>query len=129
MVKLSLHCLGLRRTRHLLAAVLLPFFTWRCASPDPAEVAAMTSSAAALLPWECTCLPRALVTSHLLARMGIPCELRLGVAKKADGTPEAHAWVEHEGRVLDPTPEETRRFCDFGSLPPQRFRSPYKPSI
>lgn len=83
----------------------------------------MTASAAALLPWDCNCLPRALVTTHLLTEMGIPCELRIGVSRKSGETPDAHAWVEHEGRILDSMPEEARRFDAFRSLT-QPHRSP-----
>lgn len=110
LAKLGLYWCGLSRTQRLIAAIPLPFFPRRCSSSDPAEVASMTASAAALLPWDCNCLPRALVTTRLLTELGIPCELRIGVSRKAGETPEAHAWVEHQGRILDSMPAETRRF-------------------
>ena len=50
-------------------------------------------------PWEDTCLRRALATGHVL-RHRSP-SLRVGVAK-IDGTVKAHAWLEIDGRTLDP---------------------------
>jgi Transglutaminase-like superfamily len=129
LAKLSLYWFGLSRTQRLITAMPLPFLPWRCSSPDPAKVASMTSSAAALLPWDCNCLPRALVTTHLLTQMGIPCELRIGVSRKSGETPDAHAWVEHEGRILDSMPEETRRFTPFERLPGQLNGVPFRQSL
>jgi Transglutaminase-like superfamily len=116
LTKLSLYCFGLNRTQRLIAAIPLPFFPRLCSPLDPVEVAGMTSSAAALLPWDCNCLPRALIISHLLTQLGIPCDLRIGVSRKTGETLEAHAWVECQGRILDSMPEETRRFDAFPSL-------------
>ena len=128
MVRLSLRCLGLVRTRRLLAAVPLPFFTMRYPLQDPADVALMTASAAVMLPLECTCLPRALVTSRLLAGIGQPGELRIGTVRTGEGRIEAHAWVEHQGLILDPMVEETRRFNPFGRLPAHPDRAPFRKS-
>lgn len=47
-----------------------------------------------------TCLTRALAARTLLARYGHPSDLRIGVAKSAKGTLEAHAWLEHRGRIV-----------------------------
>lgn len=128
MVRMSLRCLGLARTRRLLAAVPLPFFTMRRPPPHPADVALMTASAAALLPWECTCLPRALVTSRLLAGMGLPGDLMFGTVRTGERSIEAHAWVEHQGLILDPMAEETRRFNTFGRLPGHPNEAPFRKS-
>ena len=76
----------------------------------------MTASAASVLPMEFSCLPRALVTSRLLLRMGQASELRLGIARTMGECPEAHAWIAHDGRILDSMPEETRRFDAFEPL-------------
>jgi len=45
------------------------------------------------------CLPRALVAHNLLVRQGFAAQLRIGVAKDAQGQLEAHAWVESQGKV------------------------------
>jgi hypothetical protein len=49
---------------------------------------------------EATCLTQGLAVQILLGRLGQLSDLRLGVARKADGTFEAHAWVEINGRVV-----------------------------
>lgn len=46
------------------------------------------------------CLPRALAVLILFRRGGEPAELRLGVAREADGLVEAHAWIESAGQVV-----------------------------
>ncbi|PYG00674.1 Transglutaminase-like superfamily protein [Georgenia satyanarayanai] len=50
-------------------------------------------------PWEDTCLRRALGTGYAL-RHRRPA-LRVGVTK-SDGVVKAHAWLEIDGRTLDP---------------------------
>lgn len=50
-------------------------------------------------PWDDTCLRRALATGHALRHRGP--SLRVGVSK-ADGVVRAHAWLEIDGRTLDP---------------------------
>ena len=47
-----------------------------------------------------TCLPRALAAAVLLKRAGLPAQVRVGVARGEDGSPEAHAWVECGGQVV-----------------------------
>jgi hypothetical protein len=47
-----------------------------------------------------TCLSRALTAQVLLTRNGYPADLRIGVAKGADGQFQAHAWVEYDGQVV-----------------------------
>ena len=58
------------------------------------------NAAARLMPGR-TCLSDALVADVMLCRRGYPSCLRLGV-KKGNGAaaPEAHAWVECEGRIV-----------------------------
>lgn len=46
------------------------------------------------------CLPKALAVLILFRRAGEPAELRLGVARDADGPVRAHAWVESGGSVV-----------------------------
>lgn len=129
-VKLILHWRGLAGTQRLLAALPLPLPLLKrpCPSPEPADVARMTASAAAILPWDIACLPRALVTSLLLTRMGVSCELRLGVVRDKGGIPDAHAWVEHQGQILDSMPEETRRFEAFRRVPSQPDSPAFQPA-
>jgi hypothetical protein len=49
----------------------------------------------------CTnCLVQAIAAEAILVVAGHPCELRIGVAKGESGEFLAHAWVEHEGKML-----------------------------
>lgn len=52
------------------------------------------------MPGGVKCLARALTTQTLLRRRGWKTDLRIGVAKAENGQLEAHAWVEHDGRIL-----------------------------
>lgn len=56
------------------------------------------------------CLPQSLVLRWLLRRQGIAGDLRIGVRKES-GRFEAHAWVEHQGRVLNDGDDVCRRFA------------------
>lgn len=53
------------------------------------------------LPWDSRCLMRSLTLLTMLARRGIPTELKIGVQSGAEFT--AHAWIEHDRRPLLPT--------------------------
>lgn len=61
-----------------------------------------------------SCFTQALAARTWLARHGLANELRIGVARKPDGSPEAHAWIEVAGQVvLGDVPDLAR----FGRLP------------
>ena len=47
-----------------------------------------------------TCLTQAIAAQTLLARRGYRSQLRIGVARDRDGAFIAHAWIEHEGRIV-----------------------------
>jgi hypothetical protein len=66
----------------------------------PHSVAQLAWAIQAVAPFvpKSTCLVRALATRLLLARRGFPTTLRIGVAKSPDF--QAHAWLEHDGRIL-----------------------------
>jgi hypothetical protein len=56
-----------------------------------------------------TCLHRSLVLRQLLAREGLPTELRIGVKK--DGIKlRAHAWVELDGYPVNDSPADIASF-------------------
>ncbi len=60
-------------------------------------------------PVTATCLRQALLVYWLLRRRGLSPELKIGVRKQGDVV-EAHAWVELEGRSLDPLEVTHRPF-------------------
>lgn len=47
-----------------------------------------------------SCLTKALALRWLLAKSGQECTIRIGVAKSAEGSVEAHAWVIQNEKVL-----------------------------
>jgi hypothetical protein len=61
-----------------------------------------------------TCLTQALALQIWLGRHGQSAALRLGVARGAGERLEAHAWLEHEGRVIIGAAERPR----YTPLPP-----------
>ena len=58
------------------------------------------------------CLSRSLALSWLLRQRGIAAQVRLG-ARVTDGQLHAHAWVEHQGRVVNDAPDVATRFTPF----------------
>ena len=46
------------------------------------------------------CLTQALVARHLLRRRGVETSLEIGAVRGDDGALQAHAWLEHNGRVV-----------------------------
>ncbi len=59
-----------------------------------------------------TCLRRALTLQKLLAKRGIPVELKIGV-RKQDGQLSAHAWLEFQGQPLGEAETITEKFAAF----------------
>lgn len=70
------------------------------ARPTPQQVARAVVACSALVPGGRNCLVRALATEILLARLGYHSELKIGAGKLPDGSFEAHAWLESEGKIL-----------------------------
>ncbi len=67
--------------------------------PAPERIARAVARGSRLVPWP-TCLVRALAARRLLARHGHASELRLGVARPAEGRFGAHAWLECGGVAI-----------------------------
>lgn len=63
------------------------------------------------------CLTQALVIQVLLHRAGLPADLRIGVRRETDATPQAHAWVESEGVILIGQSEALRGYVTLPPLP------------
>jgi hypothetical protein len=60
------------------------------------------------------CLPRALTISRLLSRRGVATTFRLGVRR---GPFEAHAWVEHRGRLVGDTRSKVDLYTPLARAP------------
>ena len=62
------------------------------------SIAWAVDAAARRIP-RASCLTQAVAAQYLLLRNGHESELRVGVARGAEGF-RAHAWIEHGGRIL-----------------------------
>lgn len=81
---------------------------------SPARAAWAVSVASRLVGRQRVCLVRALAARWMLSLFGYPSELRIGVAKAADGKFSAHAWLESGGEIVIGKAEAQ----DFTPLPP-----------
>lgn len=94
-----------------------------------------TASSADVAPWRLAiarvthyswipgnCLSRSLALLYVLRARGCDAELHLGVARP-DGTFAAHAWVTHDGIVLNDTQDVASRYVPFTPRPVPRQQS------
>lgn len=65
--------------------------------------------AARLHPLRSTCLVEALTLRAMLARRGLPAEIKIGVLKTPAGL-RAHAWLEVAGQIVGEPAEIDQRF-------------------
>ena len=103
---------GMART----AALLERLRRSSASAPDalePREIAALVNATASALG--ANCLPRSLVLCQLLRNRGIAADIRLGVAKPADGDLLAHAWVELDGLPLNDSLDVAERYAALPS--------------
>jgi len=68
-------------------------------SVNPERAGYCVELASRLHPLDPTCLKKALVLYALLTRIGFDLQLLIG-ATKIEGKLDAHAWLEHQGRVI-----------------------------
>lgn len=88
------------------------------------RVAELVDVASRQGPFRAPCLPRSLVLWGLLRKRGMDARLRIGVRRGPNGF-DAHAWVEHDGAVLNDRPDVAERYKPFGrSIEPDAGRSP-----
>ena len=114
LTRLALVLFGFRRWQTFLTR-LVP----RSPQPVPADAAARGALAARMVRAAAheglghpNCLSRSLVLWWLLARQGLPAELRIGTRKKDDAL-EAHAWVELGGVVLGEADDPHAHYAAF----------------
>ena len=73
-------------------------------------------------PYAGNCLSQSVTLWWLLLRRGVETQLIIG-ARTAAGKLEAHAWVEHKGRVLNDWPDVSNRFPPLGTaIPPSGLK-------
>jgi hypothetical protein len=98
-VRLSLWFLPARSTLRAVGWYADRVHSGKTAGPDVIRIGWAIRKAASHVPGA-TCLTQALAARLLLARHHHASQLYVGVARKAGGGMDAHAWVEAEGRVI-----------------------------
>jgi hypothetical protein len=118
---LGLRVVGFRRWRTLLVR-LTPRTPDSTRPLDPArfetarEIARVQEAVSRHLIFHTSCLEQSLVLWWLVARRGMPAELRIGARKQAERF-EAHAWVELGSLVLNDSGDAHLHFAPFdGSI-------------
>lgn len=126
---LALRLIGLRRLQSLLNHFSVPNGNNGPAIQagdslrESQRIARIVNAAARHGPYRANCLSRSLVASCLLRRRAIACDLRIGV-RKEDGRFEAHAWIEHNGAVVNDGIDVRQRFVSFdGAIEPIGLRA------
>lgn len=84
--------------------------------PVPAleQITWSVRAAARLVP-RASCLTQALAGQCLLGRYGYAARLQIGASRGDDRAFEAHAWLEHEGRIVLGEVPDHGRFRPFRS--------------
>jgi hypothetical protein len=100
-LKLSMWLLPFRVLRRLVDwAAIVPLGVRRSDRFSAENIGRVVQTVSRHMPGEKTCLVQALATQVLLVRRGHPAILHIGVLKTDEGTFQAHAWVECEGKVV-----------------------------
>ena len=85
-------------------------------APALPRAAKRIAQAARLCGNSSTCLSEAIAGRFLMARVGYPAELRIGV-RKTEGKFEAHAWLECPGNItIGNTSPEGKQYSRMPSL-------------
>jgi Transglutaminase-like superfamily len=101
LIRLGLALLPFQKMLDILANLSRTFSSQQPSEPLRLEqIVHAVELSSRYLPGEVLCLPRALTMQVLMRHQGYAPQLRIGVAKGAQGDLEAHAWVEHQGNVV-----------------------------
>ncbi len=81
---------------------------------DAHRLAWCVQVAAAYGPWPANCLQRSVVLWWFLRRRDLESELRIGVRRDPEtGALDFHAWLEHDGVVLNDRGDVRERYATF----------------
>lgn len=112
---IGLRALGLTRFQALLAHARVASVLSPLPQAEIRALGALTNLAARRSPFPATCLTRSLLLEWMLRRRGVPAQLRIGV-RLAQGSLDAHAWVEVAGEPINDEPDIACRFAPFAGL-------------
>ena len=116
LVTISLHLCGMKRTQSFLSRLIRNSRAFPPASTEPQlwKTVRMVRIAHRYNASWASCLRHSLVLWCLLRRQKIEADLRIGVGRE-EGAFAAHAWVEHQGMVLNDGEDVHERFAAFDS--------------
>ena len=116
-IRLALWLLPFNLVRHKLAQIAS---VWVCKDvPQSVSLKLIVwavNIATRYTPGSAKCLVRALTTQLLLTRYGYSHQLHIGVAKSAADTLEAHAWIEHKGKVIVGDLQDLSRYTPLSHM-------------
>jgi hypothetical protein len=114
--------------RRVLAAAPKPRTRPAHAGVSPDRMAWLVRAAARRVP-DASCLTRALAARWLLAEASLDSTLHFGHRRDERGAFAAHAWLEHEGRVLVGGEQDLALYHRFDAPPAAAAaRTPHAPS-
>jgi hypothetical protein len=117
MIALSLKLSGFKQTKNRMSRLIPTGIDSISTREDDLSRAQLISRAVAIVGdhglFKANCLKQSLLLWWLLARRGIPSELKLGTQKIPQETFSAHAWVEYNGEVLGDVSELQHQFLAF----------------
>lgn len=116
-IRLGLHLLPFQLLMRVISTACKPDGQSAIASPNSIEsVVWAVEGISRHMPGHTKCLARALTTKVLLHQQGYVSNLKIGVAKSANGSLEAHAWIEYEGRIVIGNLRDLSRFIPLPSV-------------
>lgn len=81
---------------------------------EAARLAWIVKISALYGPWPANCLQRSVVLWWYLGRRGLDGDLRIGVRRDREtGKLDFHAWIEHDGVVINDGPDVRQRYATF----------------
>ena len=113
-VSLALRTIGWVRIQRLLDRE--PSMPTRRSLEEARHLSALVESMARRSPMQHHCLQRSVVLCQVLRRRELEAELRLGVRREPAGERHFHAWVEHDGEVLNDVQHVRALFTTFGAV-------------
>lgn len=117
LIRIGLHLLPFQVLMRMIGKVCQTDLQSVVADPSPVEnVAWAVDGISRHMPGHTKCLARALTTKVLLHQQGYASNLQIGVAKSDNGSLEAHAWIEYEGRIVIGNLRDLSRFIPLPSV-------------
>ncbi|MCA1735535.1 MAG: lasso peptide biosynthesis B2 protein [Actinobacteria bacterium] len=113
LVSIALRTVGLARLQRFLERK--PSLSVRRSADEARHLTALVDVVARRSPIQYNCLLRSVVLLRVLRRRDLEAELRFGMRKAGPGDIQFHAWVEHEGEVMNDDQHVRVNFIPFGA--------------